>query len=64
MAEIAKQIGVFIMALIIVGIPLIYGLIIDGSDDNNIDDNITCTILSILSAIDLFLVIVLINHCI
>ena len=64
MAKIAKQIGVFIMALIIVGIPLIYGLIIDGSDDNNIDDNITCTILSILSAIDLFLVIVLINHCI
>lgn len=63
MAKIAEQIGIFMIALIIIGIPFLNGLVIDGADDN-IDNNITYTILTICSAIDLFIVFLLINHCI
>ena len=60
MAEIAKQIGVFIMALIIIGIPFLNGLIVSDSSDKDALD----TILTICSMIDLFIVFLLINHCI
>ena len=59
MAEIAKQIGVFIMALIIIGIPFLNGLIADLKDEA-----IEAVILTVCSAIDLFIVFLLINHCI
>ena len=56
MAEIAKQIGIFIMALIIIGIPFLNGLIADSKDE--------ASFLTICSAIDLFIVFLLINRCI
>ena len=63
MAEIAKQIGIFIMALIIIVIPLISGLITNDNYDSD-DDDIIKTIFAICSAIDLLIVFILINHCI
>ena len=55
MAEIAKQIGIFIMALIIIGIPFLNGLIAD-SDES--------AFLTVFSLIDLCIVFALIEHCI
>ena len=56
MTEIAKQVGIFIMAFFIVGIPFLNGLVADLKDE--------AAILSVFSAIDLFIVFLLINHCI
>lgn len=64
MAEIAKQIGIFMMALIIVGIPLISGLITNDNCNSDEDYDIIKTIFIMCSAVDLFIVFLLINHCI
>lgn len=60
MAEIAKQIGIFMMALIIIGIPLINGLLVNDTSEKDALD----TILTICSMIDLFIVFLLINQII
>lgn len=64
MAEIAKQIGIFMMALIIIGIPFISGLITPDNCNSEEDYDAIKTIFAICSAIDLFIVFLLINHCI
>lgn len=58
MAEIAKQVGIFIMAFIIIGAPFLNGLIAESKDEA------AFLFLSVFSAIDLFIVFLLINHCI
>ncbi len=59
MEEIAKQIGIFIMAFIVIGVPFLNGfLITDTSEKDTLD-----TILTVCSMIDLFIVFLLINHC-
>ena len=64
MAELAKHIGIFMMALVIVGIPLISGLITNDNCNSDEDYDVIKTIFAICSAIDLFIVFLLINHCI
>lgn len=61
MADIAESIGIFIMALIIIGIPFISGIIIN--DNNNSDNDAIEKCFVILSGIDLLIVCILINHC-
>ena len=64
MAELAKQIGIFMMALIIVGIPLISGLITSDNCNSEDDYDVVKTIFVMCSAVDLLIVFILINHCI
>lgn len=56
MEEIAKQIGIFIMSLIVIGVPFLNGLMADSKNK--------AAFLTVFSAIDLFIVFLLINHCI
>lgn len=63
MEQIAKQIGIFIMALIIIGIPFLDGLLTIDTLENATDRNLIVCFLTVCSAIDLFIVFILINHC-